>query len=656
MWKAFLEELLIERFTAHRDRKITFGKPVTIAVGPNASGKTSIKDAVEWLLTGACRSTDAGGRGYESLIMTGEQTMAVSAQIGGEKACRFANAKGVEFSVEGWQGGRKTLEAEFYKKISDGKGLTKGQIHALMNSTYFFTLSAAEQKDMLFAALGLDFGKAELPEMVGGVAMRPGAFPMALADILQPIPEVKRGAKLLAAVYDAGFAERREAKRTLKTLTDQADDRPDAELPAGIETSDLGAAQEQLLALRAKRDELLRKRDAIRDVHADRLSLASEIKALEERHAELEGQIADPTKMVKALKVPDLTDEKTRIEAKREEVTKVGTELVICNSEIGRLTNIVTQLEANAGHCVLASNITCPHTGKGTKIFAALHEALVDAQTSKGTLEAAKAVALKGLAAMTDDLTAQESGLRQRTGLESKITAITATRDEVANQIEAKAHKLGQMLKAEKPVPDALVAEIEGLEGRIVKGEALVDALIRREEVEKHIKARKAQIGSAEARVAVLETMVQVFGPEGIVVSMLAERRDALLGPMVAAVKSLTAGEYELSFADDLSVRVKHGVKDLPVESLSSSERLRIGIGVQVGLARALSFPLVVIDNADMLDPDNKELFAKGLMALAAEGLQVIVLATAEKPEDADGSASVQYVELRVERPVAVAE
>jgi DNA repair exonuclease SbcCD ATPase subunit len=83
MWKAFLEELLIERFTAHRDRKIIFGKPVTIVVGPNASGKTSIKDAIEWLLTGACRSTDAAGRGYENLIMVGEDSMGVAAMIAG---------------------------------------------------------------------------------------------------------------------------------------------------------------------------------------------------------------------------------------------------------------------------------------------------------------------------------------------------------------------------------------------------------------------------------------------------------------------------------------------------------------------------------------------------------------------------------------------
>ena len=196
----------------------------------------------------------------------------------------------------------------------------------------------------------------------------------------------------------------------------------------------------------------------------------------------------------------------------------------------------------------------------------------------------------------------------------------------------------------------SMEVELTELNERIAKGEAIVEQIIRREEVEKHIEAKREQMKAAQEHVDVLEALVKMFGPGGIVKELLTSKMDTFSKPVSAAVETVTGGAYSVGFDEhDLSVQVTTRSSDglLPVQNLSSSERLRIGIGIQLGLAKALGFPLIIIDNADWLDPDNRAFFSEALESFAMQGYQVVVLATGALPEQAEESEVFDFVELR---------
>ena len=75
-----LRELRLHDFLNHRDTTIRFGG-MTVIAGPNAAGKSAIKDAIEMVFTGAARTTDKAGRGSQALVSVGRPNFTVTAEV-----------------------------------------------------------------------------------------------------------------------------------------------------------------------------------------------------------------------------------------------------------------------------------------------------------------------------------------------------------------------------------------------------------------------------------------------------------------------------------------------------------------------------------------------------------------------------------------------
>lgn len=80
-----IEKVTLENFTKFSYLELNFPKTVTFIVGRNASGKTSIKNAISYCLIGRCERTDKGGRGADALIREGAKQAKISVLVDGEE-------------------------------------------------------------------------------------------------------------------------------------------------------------------------------------------------------------------------------------------------------------------------------------------------------------------------------------------------------------------------------------------------------------------------------------------------------------------------------------------------------------------------------------------------------------------------------------------
>src|SRR5260370_7349571 len=149
--------LTLKNFRSHQETILDLDR-FKFVRGPNASGKSSIQMALEYLFTGRCEITDDAGRGAESLIRTGAKELEVSATLGGgETICRRRTPRSHIVELDGNRVPVDAAEASLEKRFGSADVLS-----ALLNAGRFVEMSEAQQKRLL--AQGVDAGEAEIPE------------------------------------------------------------------------------------------------------------------------------------------------------------------------------------------------------------------------------------------------------------------------------------------------------------------------------------------------------------------------------------------------------------------------------------------------------------------------------------------------------------
>ena len=165
-------------------------------------------------------------------------------------------------------------------------------------------------------------------------------------------------------------------------------------------------------------------------------------------------------------------------------------------------------------------------------------------------------------------------------------------------------------------------AELAAEQERIAKGERLLqDARAHWQAVEAYDKAKAARTAQ-EAEVSRLEALVEQLGPKGARVPALAKA----IGEFEAAVNPYVEPfGWTLTFSVDPWTVFAN---KRPVETYSRSERYRIGIALQMGIARLSGLSFAVIDEVDMLDAENRGALTKMLVSAPLD--QIFILGTRE--------------------------
>jgi exonuclease SbcC len=216
---------------------------------------------------------------------------------------------------------------------------------------------------------------------------------------------------------------------------------------------------------------------------------------------------------------------------------------------------------------------------------------------------------------------------KQAERIKSNIISHRETAERLQEEKVLAENELNGLLQAE----DSAGAEIEL---------ARVTALVRECEeslarlVESGVMAEKRtvlqqDIETFTADLADLEILTKALGPDGL-------RRDKLAGILEGFVRRvndrlgrLTEGAYQVSLGAEMDILCRaNGGPILPLKLLSKSEQLRTGIAISEALSATAGLKFLAIDEADMLEQDNRDLLAGMLLDTAEEFDQVLVFTT----------------------------
>jgi DNA repair exonuclease SbcCD ATPase subunit len=582
-----IQQLELTNFGSHRTSRFTFDAPITLIYSLNNGGKSTVCDAIEYLLTGKTRGTDARGAGVDALIYEGADRMKVSATVeaadGVATVVRGVTGRTTAFQLNGEGGTLAERQAAFYALVGGHEGV----LTALTRSRAFLDLKHADAKDLLLQVLNVRVD-------VDGERL----------TLVQ-----------LDARYEQAFEARREAKARAAAI--RVPDPPTDAAP------DVDALEAQLRELRGVE-------------HAKLASTAKadgERGALEAEHARV---VEDLMRVKTSLEVlPDMTakiaelgaqlDTLEPAEGQETALQKHRTALAAADGRLPMLERTLTQIQEHDPKkgCVLDAAIPCK---TATSHFAGQVSKL---EQQVMTLKAEKDSATEALAAqkkLSGDRENLERQLRDlhyrhtsRTQLVERATELTATRDRLHDEIAA-------LPPAAGPDPD-----LEALQARIARGEQTIrDARAVADACARHREAT-TQAAAAAKHVAELEAKVDRLGPKGERVQALA----ASLAVFEGAINgSLAKFGYSLHFEVDPWQVTVNGRS---VTRLSESERLRVGVSLQIAIAEVTGIGFVVIDGADLLDATNRGLLVSLLSVFDG---QAIVTATRDQaPGPIDGVA-----------------
>ncbi|AEG14516.1 SMC domain protein [Desulfofundulus kuznetsovii DSM 6115] len=617
-----INRLFLHNFRNHEHTEIVLDA-INILVGKNAAGKSSIKHAIEYLLTGRVTGlTDEAGRGAaEVLPRHGADAATVEADIEGLGTVTRSTTGGL--AVEGMKGSARDQQEALCRFV----GASPDVISAAINTGRFLSLPPAEQKALLFRLLGFTFTKdrflAHIPPECRDVF-----------DRLYP-PGLAGGAEVFDRLEKVFRDERRAAKKTLKELETLAAGSPgESSLPPGA-WENREQIRQQLADLKRQRDDLLQTRARASEAGKQRRELEREIAALEEKLAGLRAREEELRPQGDDRALANYTESMTaRMDVLAKQLETLRNERILAASHLEShrqnkegWQNLIERIKADE-RCPLGPGIVC--TADRTAMVKQVERdlAAVDGHIEKAAAE------VKRL---------EEEAAR----VEAELNEARAKLDEHRRQIQEWQLVASQVKQAEETLerfrqalaslaeydPDDLARleqDLEALEKRITAGEDLVQRLAVEESRRKEQEKLAARVEQACAEVEALEILVELFGPKGLRQRLLADVLDRLQARADERMQLLTGGEYRVQFSaegkDGFAVTVFRNDIPRTVNQLSTSERLRLGVVMQDILNGLTGLGLMVIDDAETLDPQNKMALVNMLLKIRSEYETIIVL------------------------------
>lgn len=565
-----LLNLDLVNFRSYRGVTLALDAPRVLIAGLNGTGKTSVRDAIQWILTGHCDVTDGKGAGAEVLVPTGQKAAEATVTVDeiGRVSRHFSPSLGGAVVVEGFTGTSQVQQQALLIKLKT----TPQFLDAVLSTDVFLNLGHADAKAMV----------------------------LSLLRVMIPIPAnlidgITTGLTLdeLDLKYKQAFDDRKSAKRALQGFTV-------GPKPVEQQMPTIEMIEAQLGRLRATLGE---QREAIgasvgakRALHAeaDRLTVTLNTPVpqdMSEKIAELEKWLAT------------LEAEAVPVEAPPPSKGDPARAIWI----VKRITSLKEHLPSKG--CVLDPDVPCRST---LDDFGARMEAL--RQELKSVAPAQPQAPQQPL---ESPLTARRRELADLQWQQQKRTA----NFEAVRQANARAQAIRQEIDA---LPDTAVQEgqIVELQTRISKGEELLrNARLHWAAVESYGKAVSQQ-ATLKADVDRLEALCDQLGPKGVRVDALAQavnKFESAVNPYIEPFG------WKIGFSVEPWEVSANG---RPVESYSRSERYRIGIALQLGIAQLSGLNFAVVDEVDMLDVSNRQKLSAMLIQAPLE--QILILGTRE--------------------------
>ena len=606
-----LSRLDIRDFARHEHTKIDL-KPLTIVRGPNESGKSSIRDAIEWLLTGMARDMDYRKDEHE-LIRTGADSMSVTGLFRDDKdvvhrITRTATHTG------------STLEYQLLREDESQPDPVVG------------IKEAQEEIEKVFGAT------TEIITLLHDVFAMVNLSPRELKTTLQEIVMERDVDKLLAYLNLHGFgnlpdkhARAMSADFVSKGIVGAYDYAVERRREAGRD--DKGTAIPELLAEPEDLepgtiDELGDRREIIDE---ERLKIAGSIGRSEGGRETMESVLAsiksDLTDLMDELQGDDdLSAELERVD-KSLDVAKKDLELMEASrdapSDNERLNVALEVLKANEARISKTSLSVirgmCEAQSKEIDAFAADGDAIESARRS--------------VMGLVRERSAVKNAIRDNDSLKVRIQS-------VKSDIGIKSRKLDEM--GADTIDDKFTQDdVERFADQIEKINTSIAYLERKGANESERSDLIKKKNTAQARHDTWDKIAELLNPKSRkIAELFGDRFETLRDEFVSAAETIG---IEVKMESDFRILAKTGGAWRSLHRCCTSERYRVGVALQSSVCSLLGFGTLVADWGDVLyDYEGVERRSAMSAYFASIGskMNVLVLATGE-PEPIPASDDV---------------
>lgn len=561
-----LTHLSLKTFRSYEQIDLDLNAERVLVAGLNGSGKSSVRDAVSWILLNHCDGTDARGVGAEDLIPAGAKTL--DATVGlegiGDVTRTYSPKGGGSFSVEGFTGPGQAQHQALLGKLNT----FEGYLNAVLDSRAFLKLDHADGK----------------------------ALVLSLLNVRIPIGDRQYTLDELEVQYKQAFEDRKLAKKILQGCV--VPEKPvEQKLPAvaDIETQ-LGRLRTELAALRRETGKIAGRRQALSEEQI-RIQITAVLQPGEGR--DLSEDIKDAAARLLGLEA----------EAKPASARPLPKPGDPKRAELLRNRIDTLRQHAPAKGCVLDPEVPCL-TGQDAFISRC-------AALQKDLEQAAPPRPLFVPEPTEDPVEAQRKRIADLRAEQARLEARQREAYTARERLEAIQTELSSL-------PDTAQQEqaIRTLEGRIGKGETLltqvkayVAAVAAYQSAEQKRQAQQAEVDR-------LEKLVEDLGPKGARVKALTEA----MGTFEAAVNPyLKPFGWTVSFSVDPWEVFVNGRS---YRSYSESQQFRIGIAFQLGIAMLSGLKFAIVDRIDMFDVETRKLVSAMLAAAPLD--QILILGTRE--------------------------
>lgn len=594
-----IKRLTLSNFSSHVASTVPFDKPISIVVGSLNAGKSSLLQAIEYALCGVCsyyrkRTDDRSELLYHSDKMASESMMVdLLMDVGHIRRTRAADRT----ETYEWNTQVQPTVSALDTKIADALRVPKTVVSAVLNTTDFFSLEPADQKELVIGLIGAEITDEKVRALFT-------AEPEALQMI---------GTKLISLVhlqnaYDYAYSRRTDVGRELKEL--KPPDPPEGPAPP----------IDRIRALLTQYETELQGMIGDKGRLEGSAAGGNGRQAMEIRKAALQKALKDvPTEQQKAGLKKNLEAAVEAHDAAIREADKItGATMNLQAQIVSRESNIKLLTKFN-GRCV-AGDHPCPAPA------ADMAAALVSQQASQKELaekwnEAQQR--MKDATRKRDDLTP----IRQAETALNECASLMR----VSKQYEEELKQLEKELAKPAPVQPDLAGKVTELETKIADmRKRITTGRAKLEEAASWIERSRQVAAVAERRRTLeiehrhLDSLCQFFGPKGVKVQLIDERVNRFVETIN---RYLQAFEFQLTMTVDpwqISARGR------PLNRLSDSERFRLGVAFQIAIAKMTGLNIVVCDRTEMLTP---QVFAKMMhMLMSAELDQVILIKTLMVP------------------------
>ena len=592
-----LKKLRLQSYRNHTDSTLDLSGASLVCIrGVNASGKSSIAQAISMNLTPSTMGLDNQGRGFTSKIREGASKAIITSEIQGKHLLR--NTVVLNTNTSGRTTDVECLDVPDDNKIVNAfKNFLSDRKTAILISCNTDHFSRQEEKEQtnLLAKLVLppryEFPKEKID---------------ATNDLLsEPINFDGEPFDVITKAHKALYKERETVNRQVREFVI-----PDPlHLVKGVDSASL---QSQLNEIRGQRDMMLETRDKA-------VAQANEIEVKRGRlQTKIEGLRADVDrgkKRLTTLETEIISEEQVKVftdtVAKVEELRKLNDQHLGLHGAIVTVTQQINRLKG-----ITEKGTTCPTCDQNidSEKIATL---IADLEKEHAAADAKIQEIDKQIEAIGDIEEAREAIRKQKAAVEES-EEIEASLTETVKQgkaARAELDALGDKVDATAPFTQPL-ADLQTKEDKI--NEQLRPVIAAEERVSE-IKRLTEQKAKLQKKAETLDSLVKFFDKDGIKATLVAK----YIGSFEAKINTvLDAFGYKTSLSMEpfaFEVTTARGYVG-PVKELSGAEEHIFKAAFQCAVSIAAGINLVVIDEMEELGEDIRPRLFGSILSLIDKG------------------------------------